>query len=153
MRTRWIVPAALLVALTVASSAPAAAQRVRPIETSLSLSPGQARALYAVRGVSYGTVGRFFVTCPRSGRARTAYVLARGLSATVAVDGRGASRGRRLHASGSRLVGGTKPSGIERWVVRTGGKPESIELDASLLVLSGRSCEFALSGRVVVTRH
>ena len=70
----------------------------------------------------------------------------------VAVDGRGASRGGRLIGS---LAGGSAPSGIERWIVTGGGKPEDVSLDVSLRVISAPTgngyCWFGLTGTLIIT--
>jgi len=134
-----------------------AMQRTRVIASALTLEPGRTRTLYSVRGVGYGTVGRFIATCARSGRAETTYRLsANAPDALVAVDGRGSARGAKLTPPGS-LRGGSRASGIERWIVLTGGKPEEIEVDASLLAISANTglgfCELSLRGRVAIRRH
>ena len=130
--------------------------RNRTVDRAVSVATGRTRVLYAVRGFHYGTVGRFVVSCSRVGVAKTAYVLAEtGPSTVVAVDGRGASRASKLHPSNERLNGGSRRSGIEHWIVFTGGEPEGIRLDASLLVRSepGLGCEFTVRGTIAIVRH
>jgi len=130
--------------------------RTRSIDRTLSVDTGHARVLYSVRGLHYGTVGRFVVSCSRSGVARTVYELAKkSPDAVVAVDGRGASRAGKLRSGVERFPGGSKRSGIEQWIVLTGGQPESIRLDASLLVRPepGLGCDFSMRGTVVISLH
>jgi hypothetical protein len=132
------------------------APHARRVDVALSLDLGRARALYSVRGRHYGTVGRLVAACSSRGVPRTEYVLERPIvDAVVAVDGRGTSRAVQLHSGSRRLQGGTKRAGIEQWIVITGGEPESIRLDASVLVrpVAGLGCEFSMQGAVVVTSH
>lgn len=160
--------AALAAALALAMSAPgarsllpesatAALSGARPVKGALTLKEGQSRSIFTLRGFSYGAVGRFFAACSRSGLAKTLYRPSSDApDALVAVDGRGTARGANLVARQS-LRGGNKGSGIEQWVVITGGQPEDIELEAGLVVISANSgrgyCHFSLHGSVVVNRH
>jgi hypothetical protein len=140
-----------------ASPISSSSTRVRAIDRALTLYPGRARSLYALRGYYYGRVGRFVVSCTRTGFARTAYQLGEaGPDATVAVDGRGDSRAAKLVPPSGTLPGGSRRSGIEQWIVLTGGKPESIRLDTSLLVVSAKAvggCAFSLRGTVAIRLH
>ena len=129
--------------------------RTRAIDRALFVDAGRKRVLYAVRGIHYGTVGRFVVSCSRAGVARTVYALSeKSPDSVVAVEGRGSSRATKLRP-GRVLPGGSRRSGIEEWIVLTGGKPESIRLDASLLVRPepALGCEFTMRGSVAVTPH
>jgi hypothetical protein len=131
------------------------ATRSRPVDRALFVDTGRKRVLYAVRGIHYGIVGRFVVSCSHEGVARTVYELGQSpVTVVAAVEGRGASRAAKL-LPGERLRGGAKRSGIERWIVLAGGEPESIRLDATLLVRPERSvgCEFTMRGAVGVTPH
>jgi hypothetical protein len=141
-----------------AISRPASTTRITSINTTLTVQPGRAATLYSVHGFHYGAVGRFATACTDSGLARVTYVLDRlSPDALVAVDGRGAARGAKLAPPRRSLPGGGKPSGIEHWIVLTGGEPETIELDASLFVISAKSglgyCDFLLRGTLKVKPH
>jgi len=129
--------------------------RTRAIDRALFVDAGRKRVLYVVRGIHYETVGRFVVSCSRAGAARTVYALSeRSPDSVVAVEGRGSSRATKLRPR-RLLPGGSRRSGIEEWIVLTGGKPESIRLDASLLVRQepALGCEFKMRGTVAVTPH
>ena len=160
-----VVPVAVLAGLIARDGAESTAlsrsvtpARVRSIDIRLTQAPGDAHVLYSVRGYHYGRVGRFLASCTDSGLARTSDVLGeRGPDALVAVDGRGAAHGAKLAAPNRSLPGGSEPAGIERWIVRTGGQPEEIRLEASLLVNSAKTgrgyCEFSLRGTLVIAMH
>lgn len=141
-----------------AISRSASSTRVLSIERPLTVQPGHAAILYSVHGFHYRAVGRFSTACTDSGLARTTYVLGRlSPDALVAVDGRGAARGAKLAPPKRSLPGGEKPSGIEHWIVLTGGQPETIKLDASLFVISAKSglgyCDFLLRGTLTIKPH
>jgi hypothetical protein len=136
-------------------AASSASTRVRPIDRTLFVNTGREQVLYTLRGVHYGAVGRFLVSCRPGGVAKTLYVLtSRSTDAVVAVDGRGTSRAAKLRPEG-HLLGSSKRSGIEQWIVLAGGKPESIRLDASLLVRPEHSlgCEFTIRGSAEIAPH
>jgi hypothetical protein len=98
-------------------------------------------------------LGRFVASCTRSGLATPFYADRHTLSGLLIIDGRGASRGANLAVLKRSFPGGMKPSGIEHWVMNTGGKTESIALDVSVQVLSATTnigyCLFTLSGKLV----
>jgi hypothetical protein len=127
------------------------------INGSLTLPPGKTGTLYIVSGIRYGVLGRFVASCTRSGLARTSYADGHSLSGLLIIDGRGASRGANLAVLKRAFPGGVKASGIEHWVMSTGGKPESISFDVSVRVLSATTnigyCEFSLSGKLVNQLH
>jgi hypothetical protein len=139
----------------------------RAVEGSASVAPGGTRSLYSVRGF-YGRVGEFSASCTSSGIARTFYTPDAYYAGppVIAVEGRGASRAARPIASAPFLrgpimsrpfPGGPKPSGIEHWIMYTGGKPENVSFDVTLLALSTQpglpSCAFSLNGTLVIRRH
>ena len=126
----------------------------RSIGASKTLPPGEAVTLYSVSGQRELDVGRFIVSCTRDGLARTSYKNSGILSALIAVDGRGASRGANTTGA---VSGGVKPSGIEHWIMSTASKLENIYLDAFLMVISAQTghgnCYFSLSGKLVTQTH
>jgi hypothetical protein len=140
------------------SSAPGAPPRVRLVDVGQSARPTELRTLFVLEGYHYGPLGRFVVSCTRAGIPQTRYVTATHAPTTlIAVDGRGVARGAKLGLEGRSLSGGSSRSGIEHWIVSTGGEPEELRLDASLVAFSEASapgaCEFSLRGRLELTLH
>lgn len=127
----------------------------RTIDAAVSVQKGAARVIYTIRG-RHGSVGRFIGTCRLRRTPRTAYSpTRRAATAIAAVDGRGVSRAATV-VYGDRLNGGTRPSGLEQWLIRMGRKSEDVTVEASLEIVRERGspdCTFWLYGSITRRRR
>lgn len=127
------------------------------VDVGATLRKGTSRVLYAPRDL-VGTIGRFRVTCPRSGTGATSYSVARsGATTLTAMSGRGASRGAELNPGSPPLPGGSAPGGVETWSLRMGRKPNTVRLDVELAVVQRPEapgyCEFWMHGTHTLIRQ
>ena len=127
----------------------------RAINSAVSVRRGKTRVVYVVNGRS-GPIGSFVGSCAIDHAPHTSYrAKPQAADATVAVDGRGASRAAAIGPS-QRLQGGTSQSGLEHWLVRMGRESEEVTLEASLEIVRERGspdCTFWLLGSVTVLRR
>jgi hypothetical protein len=127
----------------------------RSIDTAVSVRRGSSRVIYPARGSS-GQIGSFIGTCHPRRAPHTAYRPTRqAADAIVAIDGRGVSHATTV-VFGDQISGGTRPNGLERWLVRMGREPEEVTIEAWLGVVRERGspdCTFWLYGSVSVLRR